>query len=46
MNDNSSRGKMYFIQFNFVNVEENWTHLARKNSQPGAKVDAFLIVLS
>ena len=30
MNDNNSWGKTSFI-------EENWTHSAEKNSQPGAK---------
>ena len=36
MNDNSSRGKMDFIQFQPVNVKQNWTHLAQKYSWPGA----------
>ena len=31
-NNNSSRGKMSFIQFQCVNVKGNWTHLAEKNS--------------
>ena len=30
MSDNSLRETMYFIQFHFVNVKGNWTHLAQK----------------
>ena len=26
MSDDSSRGKMYFLKFYFVNVKGNWTH--------------------
>ena len=36
MKGNSSRGKMYFIQFHPVNFKQNWTHLAQKYSWPGA----------
>ena len=31
MNNNSSRGKMSFVQFHSVNVKGNWTNLAEKN---------------
>ena len=38
MDDNSSEGKIAFVQFHSVNVKGYWTHLAEKNSQPGAKI--------
>ena len=38
MNNSSSERKVFFISFHSVNVKENWTHLAEKNSQPGAKI--------
>ena len=42
MNGSSSRGKISFILFNFVNVKENWTHLPEKNWQSGAKINTIL----
>ena len=33
MNDNSFEGKIS------LNVKGNWTHLAEKNSRPGAKIN-------
>ena len=39
MSGNSLRETAYFIYFHSVNVKENWTHLAQKNSQPGAKIN-------
>ena len=38
MDDNSSEGKIAFVQFHSVNVKGYWTHVAEKNSQPGAKI--------
>ena len=43
MNDNSPEGKISFVLFHSVNVKENWTHLAEKNPQPGAKVTTIFI---
>ena len=42
MSDDSSRGKMYFFKFYFVNVKGNWTHLAQKNLRPGARIIQYL----
>ena len=39
MNDNGSRGKMYFISFRSVNVKGNWTQLTQKRFRPGAKIN-------
>ena len=39
MSDNSSQRKMYFIWFHSVNVKRNLTHLAHKNSRPGASMN-------
>ena len=41
MNDNSSEGKTSFVKFHSINVKGNWTHLAEKNSRPGAKITAI-----
>ena len=41
MSNNIFRGKMYFIKFHSVNVKGNWTHLAQKNSRPGAKINTI-----
>ena len=38
MDDNSSEGNIAFVPFHSVNVKGNWTHLAEKNSLPGAKI--------
>ena len=39
MDDNSFQGKTSFVYFHSVNVKGNWTHLAEKNSQPGANIN-------
>ena len=45
MNNNSSEGKMSFVEFHSVKVKGNWTHLAEKNSRPGDKIaTAFSIM--
>ena len=41
MRDNIFRGKMYLISFHSVKGKGNWTHIAQKISQPGAKVNAI-----
>ena len=41
MSDNSSRGKMHSIQFHSVNVKKHCTHLAQKNSRPGARINTI-----
>ena len=41
MSNNIFRGKMNFIKFHSVNVKGNWTHLAQKNSRPGAKINTI-----
>ena len=38
MNDNTSRGKMSTVYFQYINVKGNWAHLVQKNSRPGSKV--------
>ena len=42
MNDNSSEGKIFFVYFHSVNVRENCTHQAEKNSRPGAQITTIL----
>ena len=32
MDDNSSRGKVSFIYFSYVNIKGNWAYLVDKNS--------------
>ena len=38
MNDGSSEGKKFFVQFYSVNVKRNWVYLGEKKLRPGAKI--------
>ena len=45
MNDNSFGGKMTITWLYFVNVKENWAHLAEKNSKAGAKITTMEAIM-
>ena len=42
MNYNSSEGKIFFAEFHFINIKENWSE---KNSRPGAKITTIIGLL-
>ena len=45
MNDNSFGGKRTITWLYFVNVKENWAHLAEKNSKAGAKITTMETIM-
>ena len=34
---------MYFIYFHSLDIKGNWTHLAQKNRQQGAKINTIFL---